>query len=104
MVIGTDNKIRYLKKQAQKEEVYKLMLPHKVFVWIPKPLQNGQYVWLQKAWRFAGNFTVLDNVPNFYYALTYEEALAASKSYNNSYSKFSDLGVAAREHLGLISI
>lgn len=99
MIIGTDTRQRYLKKQAQKEELYKLMVPHEVFAWLPKSLGNGQYVWLQKVWRFAGNFSVLDNMPSYYYALTYEEALAASKSYNNSYSKFSDAGVAAQEYL-----
>ena len=109
MIIGPDYITRQSKKQAKQEELYKLMVPRKTFAWLPKRLElTGQYVWLQRVWRFGGGFLFTDNAickpKYYYYTLTQDEALELSKSYNRyfAHSSHDDRVKAAKELLGIV--
>lgn len=67
------------------EKAYRQVIPHVVFLWLPKRLIDNRICWLQTAWRFNINIgNRLGPVPVYRYILNQEQAINSSRSWNGT--------------------
>jgi len=99
MRLGKTWKRRYADAQVCNEKIFDQMVPRIVFAWKPVPLNNGQWIWLEKVWRHAEIISGLGYHIQYYYFLTQEEALKHSRQLNLRGPLDCEIQEAARKRL-----
>ena len=100
MIFGKDYRVKAKEENLKRANIYKKMLPHKVFCFLPKQLENGQYVWLQSVYRFAGGFNESFMTYSYFYSLKWEDAIDKSRQYNK-YRSYGESSKYAKEYLNV---
>jgi len=99
MKFGITDTEKYELAKIKRAEHYKKLIPHKVFLWLPKRVRKirpgsgfwaeyGQYVWLEFAWKVCC-FDSSGNISEVAFLETKEEALRYSKAKHNPYPSMS---------------
>ena len=98
MLLGLDDETQCQHASDKRQKELDMMIPHQIFAWLPHQVDNGQYAWLQKIWRFAHGFDY--SILLFKYARTQEVALKESKRLNGWLSNDYMFGAEVRKRLG----
>ena len=90
MIYGEDNVTRAARKQKEYELELNKMVPHQVFLWLPRQLANGRHACLQKVWRVAYDFDSFGNA-RYSHHETKDAALKFTKDYNVFRNNYKDV-------------
>lgn len=99
MIFGQDIKTKHSRWLAKQSKLLDKMIPHRVFLFWPRQLENQKWVWLQSIWRVAAFKEKY--IPDYHYCITVEEAWQSTRQHNlYGNPGYSLLVKAARERLG----
>lgn len=102
MIFGQDINTKQSRRLAKQSKLLDKMIPHRIFLFWPRRIENQQWVWLQSIWRVAAFKEALKYTPDYHYCITVEEAWQSTRQHNPVFRNpgYSLLAEAARERLG----
>ena len=101
MIFGQDKETKLKKQHVKLSMLLDKMVPHQVFLLLPRQLANEQWVWLQSVWRVARFKETLKYIPDYHYCITEKDAWEITRQYNPVKCRYgsSFLVEAAQERL-----